>query len=69
MQMLSWFIDNTDLKFFNSGPRIRNIDLDNCELDGRDISSLDMPVTILNSLGLKPGRFMKGRVLEEIYES
>ena len=42
------------------------MDLD--EFEYRDISSLDMPVTVLNSLGIEPGRYMRGRILEEIYE-
>ena len=42
------------------------MDLD--ELKYRDYSSLDMPVTVLNALGIEPGRYMRGRILEEIYE-
>ena len=33
-----------------------------------DVSTLDMPVTVLNALGIEKGKFMRGRVLEEIYE-
>ncbi|XP_028405071.1 uncharacterized protein LOC114527577 isoform X2 [Dendronephthya gigantea] len=50
------------------GPGIRKINLDKYELDRRYISTLDAPVTILNALGVKPGTYMRGRVLEEIYE-
>ncbi|XP_028405072.1 uncharacterized protein LOC114527579 [Dendronephthya gigantea] len=51
------------------GPGIANIDLDNDLIDRPDISSLDMPVTVLNALGIEPGKYMRGRVLEEIYQS
>ena len=54
------------LIFVFTGPGIKNVDLD--ELKYRDYSSLDMPVTVLNALGIGPGRYMRGRILEEIYE-
>ena len=49
-----------------AGPGVKNVDLDTFEY--RDISSLDMPVTVLNALGIEPGKYMRGRVLEEIYQ-
>ena len=49
-----------------SGPEIRNMDLDN-SYKYRDVSSLDMPITVLNALGVAPGKYMRGRILEEIY--
>ena len=33
----------------------------------RCVHSPDMPVTVLNALGIEKGKFMRGRVLEEIY--
>ena len=56
------------IEYFFSGPGISNIDLDD-SFEYHDVSSLDMPITVLNALGIKPGRYMRGRILEEIYES
>ena len=53
-------------KFDFSGPGILNINLDD-PLAYRDISILDMTTTVLNALGIEPGRYMRGRILEEIY--
>ena len=60
------FIAEVHVPLLLLGPGIKNVDLDNFEY--RDISSLDMPVTVLNALGVEPGKYMRGRVLEEIYE-
>lgn len=53
--------------FLCTGPGVKNKDLDQDEY--RDILSLDMPVTVLNALGIEPGQFMRGKILEEIYEN
>lgn len=60
------FIAEVYVPLLLRGPGIKNVDLD--ELKYRDYSSLDMPVTVLNALGIEPGRYMRGRILEEIYE-
>lgn len=50
---------------FHLGPGVKNVNLENFEF--ADVSTLDMPVTVLNALGIEKGKFMRGRVLEEIY--
>ena len=47
------------------GPGVKNVNMD--DLRFADVSTLDMPVTVLNALGIEKGKFMRGRVLEEIY--
>ncbi|XP_028405180.1 uncharacterized protein LOC114527671 [Dendronephthya gigantea] len=60
------FIAEVHVPLLFKGPGIKNVDMD--KLDYRDISSLDMPVTVLNALGIEPGKYMRGRVLEEMYD-
>lgn len=44
---------------------MKNVNLEDFGL--ADVSTLDVPVTVLNALGIEKGKFMRGRVLEEIY--
>ena len=53
------------MHFILAGPGVRNVNLEEPEFS--DVSSIDMTVTVLNALGIKPGKYMRGRVLEEIY--
>ena len=49
------------------GPGVKNVNLED-SLKYCDVSTLDMTVTVLNALGIEKGKYMRGRVLEEIYE-
>ena len=53
------------LTMFFPGPGVKNVNME--DFGFPDVYSLDMPVTVLNALGIEKGKFMRGRVLEEIY--